>query len=86
MKLYGFGTDKGLLNDFLTTASYKELEPILDNYSQRIIKEYDDEGNYVGSISHILRVFLIDKVKMSETYTAFLFFTRMSSLMILRLY
>ena len=58
MKLYGFGTDKGAVKwDFLTTASYKELEPILDNYSQRIIKEYDDEGNYVGSISHILRVF-----------------------------
>ena len=64
MKLYGFGTDKGAVKwDFLTTASYKELEPILDNYSQRIIKEYDDEGNYVGSISHILRVFLIDKSK-----------------------
>ena len=64
MKLYGAGTDKHLVDwQFLTTENADTLEPILDGYQQRIIKEYDNEGNYVGSISHILRVFLIDKDK-----------------------
>ena len=64
MKLYGDGTDSGLVDwKFLTTNSVKDLDPILDKYSQRIIKEYDEKGNYIGSISHILRVFLIDKDK-----------------------
>jgi len=64
MKLYGDGSDNDVINwNFLTTNSTKELNPILDKYSQRIIKEYDEDGNYVGSISHILRVFLIDKSK-----------------------
>jgi len=64
MKLYGDGTDSGLVDwKFLTTNSIKDLDPILDKYSQRIIKEYDEKGNYIGSISHILRVFLIDKDK-----------------------
>lgn len=64
MKLYGFGTDKGVVDwNFLTTSSFDDLDPILDGYGQRILKEYDEEGNYIGSISHILRVFLIDKNK-----------------------
>jgi cytochrome c peroxidase len=64
MKLYGDGTDSGSVDwKFLTTNSIKDLDPILDKYSQRIIKEYDEKGNYIGSISHILRVFLIDKDK-----------------------
>jgi cytochrome c peroxidase len=64
MKLYGAGTDKHLVDwQFITTKNADILDPILDGYQQRIIKEYDNEGNYVGSISHILRVFLIDKDK-----------------------
>ena len=64
MKLYGDGSDTGVVDwKFLTTNSLKELDPILDGYSQRIIKDYDEDGNYIGSISHILRVFLIDKRK-----------------------
>ena len=64
MKLYGAGTDKHLVDwQFITTKNADVLDPILDGYQQRIIKEYDSEGNYVGSISHILRVFLIDKDK-----------------------
>ena len=64
MKLYGDGTDNGIVDwKFLTTNSLEDLDPILDKYSQRIIKDYDDDGNYIGSISHILRVFLIDKEK-----------------------
>ena len=64
MKLYGDGSDTGVVDwKFLTTNSLKDLDPILDGYSQRIIKDYDENGNYIGSISHILRVFLIDKRK-----------------------
>ena len=64
MKLYGDGTNNDVVDwKFLTTNSLKQLNPILDDYSQRIIKEYDKDGNYVGSISHILRVFLVDKSK-----------------------
>ena len=64
MKLYGDGTDSGAVDwKFLTTNSMDDLDPILNKYSKRIIKEYDDKGNYIGSISHILRVFLIDKEK-----------------------
>ena len=64
MRLYGDGTDNGTVEwKFLTTNSLKDLDPILDGYSQRIIKEYDEQGNYIGSISHILRVFLIDQQK-----------------------
>jgi cytochrome c peroxidase len=45
---------------FLTTTSESTLQPILDGYGQTLQKEYDAEGNELGSISHILRVFLID--------------------------
>ena len=64
MKLYGAGTDNEIVNwDFITTDSQDTLKPILNGYNQRIIKDYDADGNYLGSISHILRVFLIDKEK-----------------------
>jgi cytochrome c peroxidase len=46
---------------FLTTASEAELQPILAGYGQWRQKEYDAEGDYSGSMSHILRVFLIDR-------------------------
>lgn len=46
---------------FLTTASEASLQPILDGYGQWRQREYDSKGNYTGSMSHILRVFLIDK-------------------------
>lgn len=45
---------------FLTTASETELRPILANYGQSLVPEIDEEGNEVGDISHVLRVFLID--------------------------
>ena len=64
MKLYGTGTEKHSVDwQFITAKNADVLDPILDGYQQRIIKEYDEEGNYIGSISHILRVFLIDKDK-----------------------
>ena len=45
---------------FLTTASEAQLQPILDGYGQWRQKEYDKNGDYSGSMSHVLRVYLID--------------------------
>ena len=48
---------------FLTCGSEQELAPILDRFGQWVIKDYDNEGNYLGTISHMLRVYLIDRAK-----------------------
>ncbi len=48
---------------FLTTASTRELAPILEDYDQAIQAEYDEHGKTTGQFSHILRVFLIDREK-----------------------
>lgn len=45
---------------FVTTASEAELAPILEAYGQSVRKEVDAEGNELGTLSHVLRVFLID--------------------------
>ncbi len=64
MKLYG----KDLLSEnidwrFLTTKSYRELNPIMKKYQQPVIRKYSESGEYQGVDAHILRVFLIDKNK-----------------------
>jgi cytochrome c peroxidase len=46
---------------FLTTDSEKQLAPILEAYGQSVQREYDENGRPLGTISHILRVFLIDR-------------------------
>jgi len=46
---------------FLTTTSEQELLPILDGYGQFRVKNFDANGEYAGSMSHILRVYLIDR-------------------------
>ncbi|HSS66560.1 MAG TPA: cytochrome c peroxidase [Gammaproteobacteria bacterium] len=46
---------------FLTTRSPALLDPILESYGQSVVKEYDAGGKFLGSFSHILRVFLIDR-------------------------
>ena len=48
---------------FLTCDSEEELDPILDQFGQWIIKDYDEQGNYLGTMSHVLRVYLIDRAK-----------------------
>jgi cytochrome c peroxidase len=45
---------------FLTTASDADLRPILADYGQSLVPEFAENGSELGSISHILRVFLID--------------------------
>ncbi|NOQ34785.1 MAG: c-type cytochrome [Methylococcaceae bacterium] len=54
---------KNLQWQFLTTKSETELQPILQHYKQNIQKVYDEQGNFTGTFSHILRVYLIDKNK-----------------------
>lgn len=46
---------------FLTTASDETLQPILEGYGQVRQKNFDENGAYTGSMSHILRVFLVDR-------------------------
>lgn len=48
---------------FVTSQSDKELESILNDYDQFVISDVDHHGKTVGSISHILRVYLIDQDK-----------------------
>ena len=61
MKNYGRGFRRGAADwRFLTTRSEGELGPILEAYDQWVQRDYDEEGRYLGSMSHILRVFLID--------------------------
>jgi cytochrome c peroxidase len=48
---------------FLTAASEQALTPILEAYGQSVRKEYDENGKPLGTISHILRVYLIDREK-----------------------
>jgi cytochrome c peroxidase len=46
---------------FLTAESDIQLEPLLKAYGQSLIKDYDEAGNFIGTYSHILRVYLIDR-------------------------
>lgn len=52
---------KGFDWQFLTTASESELQPILRGYGQWRQMNYDENGAYTGSMSHILRVYLVDR-------------------------
>jgi len=45
---------------FLTAASETTLAPILAGYDQAVIRDRNADGELIGSMSHILRVFLID--------------------------
>ncbi len=58
MRLYGSGFQgTGVEWDFLTTRSEQDLKPILDAYGQNLVRDPGDGGG----ISHILRVFLVDR-------------------------
>lgn len=48
---------------FLTTESDQELNPILDAYDQFVIRDRDPDGKTLTTMSHILRVYLIDTDK-----------------------
>ena len=64
MAEYGAGlAAKGTPWHFLTTPSDEALAPILAAYDQSIARDYDAEGNPLGTISHVLRVVLIDRAR-----------------------
>ena len=64
MRLYGAGFEGGEPEwMFLTTASEEALMPITQQYGQMVIKAYDENGEYTGSMAHVLRAFLIDRSK-----------------------
>lgn len=46
---------------FLTSESEEALQPVLDSYDQFVKKDYDASGRPLGTLSHVLRVFLIDR-------------------------
>ena len=52
---------EGIDWQFLTTTGRTALQPILDDYGQYTIREFDEEGNYTGEFAHMLRVYLIDR-------------------------
>ena len=48
---------------FLTSGSDARLAPVLDDYYQAVIRDIGPDGEPIGTMSHILRVFLIDRDK-----------------------
>ena len=46
---------------FMVASSKKTLDPVLKAYSQFVIPELDEQNEKTGQLSHLLRVFLIDK-------------------------
>jgi len=64
MRRYGAPfTDRGLDWRFLTTPGHAELDPILQGYDQWVIRDRDESGRPLGTMSHLLRVYLIDADK-----------------------
>ncbi len=62
MAEYGQGLQSPDLDwRFLTTAAKADLDVILNDYHQPVSKEYDAQGKFTGTFSHLLRVYLIDK-------------------------
>jgi protein SCO1 len=64
MRLYGgknARADGPLPWHFLTTSSVKALKPILDGLGQEIEVEVDARGKPTRTISHMLKLFLIDR-------------------------
>ena len=46
---------------FLTTRSWDDLQPILDGYGQSVVPETDENGDFTGDFSHVLKLYLIDR-------------------------
>lgn len=64
MRAYGSPFQReGMDWHFLTTSGRASLDPLLDGYGQWVIRDYDEVGNPLGTISHLLRVYLIDGEK-----------------------
>ncbi|MCK9606585.1 MAG: SCO family protein [Methylomonas sp.] len=64
MRHYGSGFKTGDFDwQFLTTRDEQTLQPILNAYQQNVQKIYDEQGQFTGTFSHLLRVYLIDTDK-----------------------
>ena len=64
MQHYGASLNTGKLDwQFLTTRSVQQLNPILDSYQQNVQKIVNEKGQFTGTFSHLLRVYLIDTHK-----------------------
>jgi cytochrome oxidase Cu insertion factor (SCO1/SenC/PrrC family) len=64
MRLYGgshMADTGGLPWYFLTTLSPMELRPMLEGFGQDLSVVLDENGKSTGSLSHVLKVFLIDR-------------------------
>jgi len=48
---------------FLTCGSEAQLAGVLRDYNQWIVRDYDAQGRSLGAMSHLLRVYLIDRDK-----------------------
>jgi cytochrome c peroxidase len=46
---------------FLSVAQASDLAGVLDAYDQWVVRDIDADGELVGTLSHILRVYLIDR-------------------------
>ncbi len=75
MKLYSQRVKPGSVEwRFLTPASRKDLLPLLEGFGQDVAPALDQSGRVTNQLSHVLRVFLIDRAGMvREIYsTSFL--------------
>ncbi|MEI6544871.1 MAG: SCO family protein, partial [Methylococcales bacterium] len=64
MREYGESFKTGHFDwQFLTTSDEAALQPILNAYQQNVQKIVDDNGQFTGTYSHLLRVYLIDTDK-----------------------
>jgi cytochrome c peroxidase len=56
---------------FLTTAGDADLAPILESYGQSIVPDPDAGEGEAGAISHVLRVYLVDRgLRIRNIYSA----------------
>jgi cytochrome c peroxidase len=64
MRRYGAALAAGPVPwHFLTTPSERALAPLLAAYDQAVTTDYDADGRALGTMSHVLRVFLIDRTR-----------------------
>jgi cytochrome oxidase Cu insertion factor (SCO1/SenC/PrrC family) len=64
MAEYGRAFQRGSVDwRFLTADSEASLQPILDDYDQFVIRDRGPDGKALTTMSHILRVYLIDAGK-----------------------
>jgi cytochrome c peroxidase len=56
---------------FLTTGAEADLAPILESYGQSIVRDPDAGNSEAGAISHVLRVYLVDRdLRIRNIYSA----------------